>query len=197
MIKKNASASATPKVAVKPISKAAPAAASKPASKAVVRTTPKPKPAGKSDSTPRAKPAPKAAAGVDKKATPPIAHAPTKPAAKQPEATVSPATRAAGVEPVKPPAPARANGAATTKPGPDGKERPRKSKLVRDSFTMPEAEYAALGEVKKACLKAGYEVKKSELLRVGVALIRKMDIVALKDVLAALPPLKAGRPKKS
>jgi hypothetical protein len=60
---------------------------------------------------------------------------------------------------------------------------------------MPEAEYAALGEIKKACLKAGYEVKKSELLRVGVALIRKMDIVALKDVLAALQPLKPGRPK--
>lgn len=71
----------------------------------------------------------------------------------------------------------------------------RKPKLVRDRFTMPESEYAALGEIKKACLKAGYEVKKSELLRVGVALVRKMDIVALKDILAALPPLKPGRPK--
>jgi hypothetical protein len=75
------------------------------------------------------------------------------------------------------------------------REKVRKPKVVRDSFTMPEAEYAALGEIKKACLKAGYEVKKSELLRVGVALIRKMDIVALKDVLAALQPLKPGRPK--
>ncbi|MDB5764881.1 MAG: hypothetical protein JWQ21_3876, partial [Herminiimonas sp.] len=48
----------------------------------------------------------------------------------------------------------------------------------------------------KACIKAGFEVKKSELLRVGVALIQKMDTARLKEVLASLPPLKAGRPKK-
>jgi hypothetical protein len=72
----------------------------------------------------------------------------------------------------------------------------KKAKLVRDSFSMPEAEYAVLGAVKKACLKAGIEVKKSELLRIGVALIQKMDVSALKGVLATLPPLKAGRPKQ-
>lgn len=77
-----------------------------------------------------------------------------------------------------------------------GKEKIKKQKLVRDSFTMPEDEYRILGEVKKACIKAGFEVKKSELLRVGVALIQKMDLPALKNVLAALPPLKAGRPKR-
>ncbi|GAC1405803.1 MAG: hypothetical protein NVSMB6_00980 [Burkholderiaceae bacterium] len=65
--------------------------------------------------------------------------------------------------------------------------------MVRDSFTMPEEEYARLGKLKKACLKAGYEVKKSELLRVGIALISKMDIVAVKDLLAALAPRKADR----
>jgi hypothetical protein len=72
----------------------------------------------------------------------------------------------------------------------------KKEKLVRDSFSMPETEYAVLGAVKKACLKAGIEVKKSELLRIGVALIRKMDVTSLKNVLATLPPLKAGRPKQ-
>lgn len=77
-----------------------------------------------------------------------------------------------------------------------GKEKIKKAKLVRDSFTMPENEYAALGEVKKACLKAGFEVKKSELLRIGVALIRKLDLVAVKGAVAALAPLKPGRPRK-
>jgi hypothetical protein len=76
------------------------------------------------------------------------------------------------------------------------KDKLKKAKLVRDSFSMPEAEYAVLGAVKKACLKAGVEVKKSELLRIGVALIQKMDVSALKSVLATLPPLKAGRPKQ-
>jgi hypothetical protein len=75
-------------------------------------------------------------------------------------------------------------------------EKVKKAKLVRDSFSMPEGEYAVLGAVKKACLKAGIEVKKSELLRIGVALIQKMDVSALKGVLSTLAPLKAGRPKQ-
>jgi hypothetical protein len=79
---------------------------------------------------------------------------------------------------------------------PEVKEKVKKPKLVRDSFTMPESEYEMLGNVKKACLKAGIEVKKSELLRVGVALISAMDIAKLKDAITALTPLKAGRPKK-
>lgn len=77
------------------------------------------------------------------------------------------------------------------------KDKVKKPKLVRDSFTMPEPEYRVLGEVKKACLKAGFEVKKSELLRVGVAMIKNMDLAGLKNVLATLPPLKAGRPKSA
>ncbi|MFZ6870719.1 hypothetical protein ACO0LF_01445 [Undibacterium sp. Di27W] len=75
-------------------------------------------------------------------------------------------------------------------------EKVKKAKLVRDSFTMPESEYAALGAVKKACLKAGVEVKKSQLLRIGVALLGKTDVPNLKKLIAGLAPLKAGRPKK-
>ena len=66
--------------------------------------------------------------------------------------------------------------------------------LVRDSFTMPEQEYAVLAEVKQACLRAGIDVKKSELLRIGVALLGQLDLATLKTVLAALPQLKTGRP---
>lgn len=90
--------------------------------------------------------------------------------------------------------PAQAKEKAQSPALPKGKVK--KPKLVRDSFTMPEDEYKVLGEVKKACIKAGFEVKKSELLRVGVALIRKMDVPALQSVLSTLPPLKAGRPKR-
>lgn len=75
-------------------------------------------------------------------------------------------------------------------------EKIKKAKLVRDSFTMPETEYEALSEVKKACLKAGFEVKKSELLRIGVALVRKLALSSLKQEVAALAPLKPGRPRK-
>jgi hypothetical protein len=41
------------------------------------------------------------------------------------------------------------------------------------------------------------EVKKSELLRIGVALISRLDMATLKQVLASLPQLKTGRPKKA
>ncbi|WP_379744480.1 hypothetical protein [Massilia sp. GCM10023247] len=66
--------------------------------------------------------------------------------------------------------------------------------LVRDSFTMPEEEYAVLAAVKQACLKAGVEVKKSELLRIGVALVGRLDMATLRQVLDSLPQLKTGRP---
>jgi hypothetical protein len=71
---------------------------------------------------------------------------------------------------------------------------PAKPALVRDSFTMPEGEYAVLAQVKQACLKAGVEVKKSELLRIGVALLGQVDVATLQAVLAGLPQLKTGRP---
>ena len=108
--------------------------------------------------------------------------APAKPVAAQP----------AAAKPV-----ARARRAAVAVVDIDAREKARKPKLVRDSFTMPEQEYAVLGQVKKACLKAGFEIKKSELLRIGVALINQIDLVTLKTVLLALPQLKTGRPKKS
>jgi hypothetical protein len=86
--------------------------------------------------------------------------------------------------------------AANEKIDTSAKQKIKKQKLVRDSFTMPEAEYAVLGDVKKLCLKAGVEVKKSELLRIGVAHIRTLKITDLKKAIASLTPLKAGRPKK-
>ena len=76
-------------------------------------------------------------------------------------------------------------------PAPAPLARPR---LVRDSFTMPEQEYAVLATVKQACLKAGFEVKKSELLRIGVALLGQLDTASLRAVLDSLPQLKTGRP---
>ena len=71
---------------------------------------------------------------------------------------------------------------------------PTRPHLVRDSFTMPEQEYAVLATVKQACLKAGFEVKKSELLRIGVALLGQLDTASLRAVLDSLPQLKTGRP---
>lgn len=134
----------------------------------------------------RATPAKKAAKVPAKKAA--VAK-PAKPAAKKAASPVKADAQVKAVAPKTPKAP--------EKTASEPKDKVKKPKLVRDSFTMPEAEYAVLGEVKKACLKAGIEVKKSELLRVGVALIRRLDTAQLKEILAGLPALKAGRPKKN
>jgi hypothetical protein len=74
--------------------------------------------------------------------------------------------------------------------------KPKKPKLVRDSFTMPEQEYAVLGQVKKICHAGGLDIKKSELLRIGIAQLAAMGLKKLKTAQAALTPLRAGRPKK-
>lgn len=103
-----------------------------------------------------------------------------KPPARKPAA--KPTVKAAAKATPRAPAPVRA---------PAQEARPV---LVRDSFTMPEHEYAVLLEVKQVCLRAGIDVKKSELLRIGVALLGQLDVASLQGVLAALPQLKTGRP---
>jgi hypothetical protein len=71
-----------------------------------------------------------------------------------------------------------------------------KTKLVRDSFAIPEKEYAALVAVKKACLKAGLEIKKTELIRIGIALVNTLTTAKIKTAQARLTQISAGRPKK-
>lgn len=132
-----------------------------------------------------AKPPAKAASKPAPKAP---AKAPAKPAAAKPAAKRVTA---------KPPAKAAKKAAPAPNAVEPVREKARKAKLVRDSFTMPEHEYAVLGQVKKACLKAGFEIKKSELLRIGVALISQMDLATLQNVLASLPQLKTGRPQSA
>lgn len=126
----------------------------------------------------------------------PAAKPTAKPAAKSRTPAAAPAQKrpAAKAAPVKAATPAKS--AKTPAKAPAAAEKAKKPKLVRDSFTMPEAEYAVFAQVKKACVAAGFEIKKSELLRIGVALIAKLDPKKLQAAQKALAPLKAGRPKK-
>ncbi len=129
----------------------------------------------------------------------PVAKAAAKPAPRKPvaKAEPKPVAKVAPLAPAAPAAKAPAAKGPAAKPPAVPKVKVHKPKLVRDSFTMPDDEYAVLGLVKKACLKAGVEVKKSELLRAGVALLKQLDLAALRQVLSGLPQLKTGRPKKS
>ncbi|MFC7421538.1 hypothetical protein ACFQNF_16875 [Iodobacter arcticus] len=72
--------------------------------------------------------------------------------------------------------------------------KPKKPKLVRDSFTIPELEYIQLAALKQRCLDAGLAVKKSELLRAGLQALVAMPSDALIKQFDSLEKLKTGRP---
>ncbi|QJE03618.1 hypothetical protein HH212_25425 [Massilia forsythiae] len=130
-----------------------------------------------------------------KPAAKPVAAAGAKAAAKAPAKPAAAAAALAARKLVAPAKATRAKSAAGTQAGgAAARVAAVRSQLVRDSFTMPEQEYAVLGAVRQACLQAGFEVKKSELLRIGVALLGQLDTAALRAILASLPQLKTGRP---
>ncbi len=79
---------------------------------------------------------------------------------------------------------------------PERQAKARKIKLVRDSYAMPESEYARIGELKKRLAALGNEVKKSELLRGGIALLAALNDVELKAVMGCVERIKTGRPNK-
>lgn len=75
-------------------------------------------------------------------------------------------------------------------------DKPKKTKLVRDSFTIPKAEFAVLQDLKQRAGKAGMSAKKSELLRAGIMALAAMGDAAFAAAVAAVPPIKTGRPAK-
>lgn len=72
----------------------------------------------------------------------------------------------------------------------------QKDKLVRDSFTMPQDDYALIARLKDRAVMFKRPAKKSELLRAGLHALQAMSAPALRAALDALTPLKSGRPKK-
>jgi hypothetical protein len=131
-------------------------------------------------------------ATAKKKSTAAKPAAPTRKAA--PKAAASkPASRAAAKTPAAKPAAVAAPPEAAKAPK---VEKPKKPKLVRDSFTIPKAEYAVLEQLKARAAKSGNPAKKSEVLRAGIKVLEALGDVAFAAALAAVPALKTGRPAK-
>lgn len=74
---------------------------------------------------------------------------------------------------------------------------PERAKLVRDGYTMPEADYALLKQLKQRLHGVQREAKKSELLRAGLQVLAQLDDRALAAALDRLAPVKTGRPPKA
>jgi len=78
-----------------------------------------------------------------------------------------------------------------------GDKAPKKDKLVRDSFTMPESDFKLIAEIKRRALGMEKVVKKSEVLRAGLTALQTLPEAQLKALLDNLPVIKTGRPKKA
>jgi hypothetical protein len=94
-------------------------------------------------------------------------------------------------------APKQTDASKRTARGKVPKQSPRlRPQLVRDSFTMPEADFAFIAILKSKALDARRATKKSELLRAGLRVLAALNSMALVAALDDLEPVKTGRPKK-
>ncbi len=117
----------------------------------------------------------------------PLAAEPGKARVKASKKAAAPAAK------VKPAAPKRAKAEpAARKP-----EKPAKTKLVRDSFTMPQADFDLVDVLKQRALNFRHAAKKGELLRAGLQALAALSEADLQAALERVTSLKPGRPKKA
>lgn len=69
----------------------------------------------------------------------------------------------------------------------------KRQKMVRHAISMPEIEYAQIPALKKRIASLGGGVKRSELMRAGLALLAVLNDVELTTVMARIERIKAGR----
>jgi len=141
--------------------------------------------------TPKATPRKSMVAGAKTAARTAAAKTPAnaaKKAAAKKAAAKNAAAKAPATAPGKPAAPKPA-------PKPAPVEVKVKHKLVRDSFTIPKTEYVDLESLKLRAADLKRPTKKSELIRAGIAVLKKMGDKEFLAAVSGVPSLKTGRPK--
>lgn len=83
------------------------------------------------------------------------------------------------------------------KPKAEKKDKVKKPKMVRDSFSFPKTEYTVLDTLKQRALKLAHPIKKGELVRAGIKAMAGMTDASFLMALKAVPTIKTGRPKKA
>lgn len=67
-------------------------------------------------------------------------------------------------------------------------------RVVRDSFSMPEAEYRTVADVQKRMIKKEKVVSKSEVVRAAFAVLNRLNDKELVELFDSLPKVRPGRP---
>jgi hypothetical protein len=151
--------------------------------------TPHPAPAPVRATAPRTPRAPRAT----RKTAPKVAATPAVKTAARP---VTPASRKAAAAAKSAAITEQVSATPTAPAAADKPPKPPKVRLVRDSFTMPETDFALVAVLKARALGLGRAAKKSELLRAGLQLLSQQDAPGLLVALERLQPIKTGRPKR-
>ncbi len=73
---------------------------------------------------------------------------------------------------------------------------PKRERLIRDTFTLPESDYLLLSECKKRGLSLQLELRKSEIIRAGLKLLSKQDETNFMKAVTNVEKIKTGRPKE-
>ena len=84
--------------------------------------------------------------------------------------------------------------ARTARSAPKTRKETRPLRVVRDSFTMPESDYARISAARERALKNGVAVSKAEILRAGLLAISRLKDEQLTELLGTLDKVKVGRP---
>jgi hypothetical protein len=130
------------------------------------------------------------------------ANAAATPTVRSPGGNPAPTRNTASKPPVKSPTKAATKAltpkkAPIKKPAPaaaDKTAKPKKPKLIRDSFTIPKAEYGVLEELKQRAAQLAHPIKKSELIRASIKVLASLSGAAFLAALNEVPVIKTGRP---
>ena len=68
-------------------------------------------------------------------------------------------------------------------------------KTIRDTFTLPEDDYAIIDLCKRRFLKQEISVTKSEIIRIGLKVLEQMSDKEVKESYGLIRKIKIGRPK--
>lgn len=71
----------------------------------------------------------------------------------------------------------------------------KKPKLVRDSFTLPQADHELIKQCKKVALASGRETKKSEVVRAAIQSFAALPVARQIAAYGKLQAIALGRPK--
>ena len=67
-------------------------------------------------------------------------------------------------------------------------------KVIRDSFSLPSADYGLLGSLRDRGLKSGVHINKSELVRAGLQVLQRFSDAQFLEAVQRVQKLKTGRP---